>query len=220
MAPQGSQAKARHLVKFSPLIAILIMSAKLTKLIVIFAGICGTGKTSAALGVKTLLGKKSSVAVHLIEGDDFHSPQNVDKMKSGVALDDADRMPWLDALNDALSRFINNSKETSVCLCCCSALKRVYRARLIDGLAAVDCDVLFVCFVASSLDVIERRVSERGESHFFAPSLVHSQLDAFEAIGDDDRSSYAGYAELDPTQLDARQVADAIVEEISGMVKV
>jgi gluconokinase len=70
----------------------------------IFMGVSGAGKST--------IGKRVAAALALpfIEGDDYHPPQNVAKMSSGIPLTDADRMPWI----DALARGVNARAEADV----------------------------------------------------------------------------------------------------------
>ena len=58
----------------------------------VFMGVSGSGKTTAAHAVNDRLGWPFA------EGDDFHSEENVAKMAAGHPLTDADRMPWLGRL--------------------------------------------------------------------------------------------------------------------------
>ena len=52
----------------------------------------GSGKSTVALELHRVLGWPFQ------EGDDLHPPSNVEKMRSGRPLDDAHRMPWLQAV--------------------------------------------------------------------------------------------------------------------------
>ena len=52
-------------------------------------GVSGSGKSTAARAVQERLGWEFA------EGDDFHPPENVEKMAAGHPLTDADRLPWL-----------------------------------------------------------------------------------------------------------------------------
>ena len=54
------------------------------------------------------------------DGDDFHSEENKEKMRSGLALSDQDRLPWLELLSSLLAR-------EQRCVLACSALKKSYR---------------------------------------------------------------------------------------------
>jgi carbohydrate kinase (thermoresistant glucokinase family) len=56
--------------------------------ILIFMGVAGCGKTTVA----TLFAKKTGATFY--EGDQFHPPENVQKMRSGIALTDGDRKQW------------------------------------------------------------------------------------------------------------------------------
>ena len=44
-----------------------------------------------------------------LEGDAFHSKENIDKMKRGTPLNDYDRIPWLKELNKEID--INSVKK-------------------------------------------------------------------------------------------------------------
>ena len=52
-------------------------------------GVSGAGKTS----IGRLLASK--LKCPFLEGDDFHSPENINKMSKGIPLNDTDRYPWL-----------------------------------------------------------------------------------------------------------------------------
>jgi gluconokinase len=138
-------------------------------------GVAGCGKSSVGQAVAEALRWR------LVEGDDFHSTANRDKMNQGIALTDADRAGWLSALADQL----RNGPPTVLT---CSALKRSYR----DGLRAAAPGLRFV-YLHIPRDVSLARVAGR-ESHFFAPSLVNSQFDALE-----DPRAEAGVLTLEAT---------------------
>src|SRR5690606_31080968 len=91
-------------------------SAMPHKLVVM--GVSGSGKTTLAGHLARRLG------ADLVEGDDHHLPASKAKMSRGIALDDADRVPWLDALGALLAG------ATRPVVLTCSALKRHYRDRL------------------------------------------------------------------------------------------
>lgn len=65
-----------------------------------------------------------------LEGDDFHSETNKEKMRNGIPLTDADRLPWLLSLSHLLARHL--SKGDRVVLSC-SALTPLYRQVLRSG---------------------------------------------------------------------------------------
>jgi len=126
-------------------------------------GVAGCGKSSVASGVARELG------LPLIEGDDFHPPENREKMHNGIPLTDDDRKGWLEALGAQLA-----SHPEGVALTC-SALKRAYRdlfRRMCPG-------VRFV-FLDLDRDAALERVAARGATHFFSPKLVDSQFATLE----------------------------------------
>lgn len=139
-------------------------------------GVAGCGKSSLGAAVAVHLG------LPLVEGDAFHPPSNVEKMRLGQPLDDADRAGWLDALADELRR-----RPGGVVLTC-SALRRAYRERLRAAAPG-----LRFAFLDIARDEAQRRVQARA-SHFFSPSLVDSQFATLESpVGE------AGVLRLDAT---------------------
>lgn len=130
---------------------------------VVVMGVAGCGKSS--------LGRVLAEAegAQLIEGDAFHSAANREKMRSGIALDDADRAGWLEALAAEL-----RARGSNVVLTC-SALKRAYRDRL--RTAAPGLRFVFMEIDAASA----RRRIEARDAHFFSPTLVASQFAALES---------------------------------------
>jgi gluconokinase len=126
---------------------------------VVFMGVSGCGKSSLAAAVSQALG------MPLVEGDDHHPQASRAKMQRGIALDEADRMLWLDTL---AGRF---ESHPSGLILTCSALKRVYRVRPRSASPGLR-------FVFMELDQTEarRRVEARAAQHFFPPHLVASQF--------------------------------------------
>ncbi|MEY2953080.1 MAG: Thermoresistant gluconokinase, partial [Pseudomonadota bacterium] len=57
---------------------------------VVVMGVSGCGKSSVAQALANALD------LDMTDGDDLHLPTSVAKMRAGIALDDADRWPWLD----------------------------------------------------------------------------------------------------------------------------
>ncbi|VTU31916.1 gluconokinase [Variovorax sp. RA8] len=127
-------------------------------------GVSGCGKSSLGAALARELG------LPLIEGDDFHPPGNVSKMRAGIALTDADRAGWLDTLAGTLAAHPQGA------VLACSALKRGYR----DRLRAAVPRLRFV-FMDLSREEAERRVAGRGAGHFFSASLVADQFATLES---------------------------------------
>jgi len=130
-------------------------------MIVLLMGVSGAGKTT--LGER--LAKR--LAWPFIDADDYHPAASVAKMAAGMALDDEDRWPWLDALNHRL-------REERDAVLACSALKAAYRERLLAGI--VDARVVFL---HGAQTLIAMRLAER--KHRYMPaSLLESQFATLE----------------------------------------
>ena len=68
--------------------------------IVVVMGVTGSGKTTIGVLLAQRLGWEFA------DADSFHSPANVEKIRQGIALDDADRAPWLRALRQAMEGWV------------------------------------------------------------------------------------------------------------------
>jgi carbohydrate kinase (thermoresistant glucokinase family) len=152
-------------------------------------GVSGVGKTTVGKCLAERIGAR------FLEGDRFHPPENIEKMKRGEPLTDADRQPWLERLAAELDA--SRARGESVVLAC-SALRRRYR----DILRAGHDDVDFV-FLHADQAVIQQRLDARRD-HFMPPSLLDSQFAALEAPGPDERAIV----------VDAAQPPEAIVETV------
>ncbi len=128
-------------------------------------GVSGAGKSTVG---RRLAG---ALDVPFLEGDDFHPETNIRKMSQGAALSDEDRWPWLDALAAA----VTTRRSGGGLVAACSALKRSYRDRLRESIAA---PLLFVCLTADRATLAARIESRPG--HFMPASLLDSQLAALE----------------------------------------
>jgi gluconokinase len=133
-------------------------------MIVIVMGTTGSGKTT----IGRLLAK--SLGWEFVDADDFHPPANVEKMKHGIPLTDADREPWLKALHDKIVEW--TARNRSVVLAC-SALKQSYRDELRGS-----SEVKFV-YLKGSYELFSRRVLSR-KGHFAKQDLIASQFAALE----------------------------------------
>jgi gluconokinase len=135
----------------------------LTQIVVM--GVSGAGKTTLAVALAARLGWPFQ------EGDALHPQANVEKMRAGIALDDADRMPWLAAIREWMDA--NRAAGISGVVSC-SALKRRYRELLVGGAS----DVGFVFLDADRALLVERL--ERRVDHYMPASLLDSQLATLE----------------------------------------
>ena len=132
--------------------------------VIIIIGVSGSGKTTIGRLLSGELGWK------YYEGDDFHPPANIEKLKSGVPLDDADRRPWLESLRDLIRNCLEQGDSAVVA---CSALKQRYRDFLL-----VDERVILI-YLKGDYELIRERLSKR-RGHFLNPNLLDSQFAALE----------------------------------------
>lgn len=138
---------------------------------IIVMGVSGVGKSTVAKGISTVTGWTFA------EGDAFHSPENVEKMRSGRPLTDEDRWPWLRSIGAWMSEEIAQGRSGVVT---CSALRRAYRDVLREGRPEVR-----FCHLAAVETVIADRMSRRTD-HFMPASLLHSQFEVLEPLEPDE----------------------------------
>ena len=138
--------------------------------LIVVMGVSGSGKSS----VGEALGER--LAIPFRDADAFHPQANIDKMTAGIALTDADRWPWLDAIGKAL----HDAGDGLVVAC--SALKRIYRDRLRQ---AAGHPVTFVWLDGSQKTIAARMSGRKG--HFMPPSLLDSQFATLEPPASDEQ---------------------------------
>ena len=129
--------------------------------IVVVMGVSGCGKTTVAALIAARLGWRYR------EGDDLHPKENVEKMRGGTPLTDADRLPWLQAIAREIDRWRTEGESGVVT---CSALKRSYRDVIIG-----DRPEVALVYLKGSRDLIARRMAARHE-HFMPAALLTSQF--------------------------------------------
>lgn len=129
-------------------------------------GVSGSGKSTVAARLASALG------LPFLEGDDFHSPANRAKMAAGIALQDEDRWPWLDALADAIAA---RRRASHGVVAACSALKRVYRRELLERAGP---PLRFV-YLNVDHDTAAARLAAR-PNHYMPVALLASQFATLE----------------------------------------
>jgi gluconokinase len=134
-------------------------------MVVVLMGVSGSGKTTVGKLLATVLGAEFA------EGDKYHPPQNVEKMRLGIPLDDVDRWPWLEILSAEIDRWLAAKKTV---ILACSALKRSYREVLAKGRP----EVRFVYLKGEQALLRVRLDGRRG--HYMPASLLASQIAALE----------------------------------------
>lgn len=154
--------------------------------LLVVMGVSGSGKSTVGAALAHRLG------VPFGDADDFHPPANIAKMTAGIALDDDDRIPWLEAIGRWLAEHDGQGGVIS-----CSALKVAYRDRLRTHAPRA----AFV-HLHGTREVVARRQASR-PGHFMPASLLDSQFATLEPLGPQE----AGMV------IDVDQSVDAIVHE-------
>lgn len=162
-------------------------------MIAILMGVSGAGKTTIGQILSRQLGWP------LFDADEFHSAASIEKMRSGIPLDDADRWPWLDRMNTMIRQ--KEAQGESVLLAC-SALKQVYRDQLSKGTT----EIRWI-YLKGRFDLIRERLEAR-KGHYMKAGLLESQFAALEEPVD------ALSIEIDDTP-DA--IADSILRQLHAL---
>ena len=131
-------------------------------MIVIVAGVAGSGKTT----IGSLLA--SELGWEFEDGDDLHPAANIAKMKAGHPLTDEDRRPWLDAVAAWTDQRAAAGRPGVIA---CSALKRSYRDHLLDGRP----ESRMIFLGSMDRETLAARLKGR-HGHFFRPEMLDSQL--------------------------------------------
>jgi carbohydrate kinase (thermoresistant glucokinase family) len=131
-------------------------------------GVSGCGKTTIAAGIARETGWD------LLEGDAFHPPSNIEKMKHGIPLTDEDRWPWLRAI---AARAAELRVQGTSCVVAASALKRSYRDVLLGD--RIDTNLVYL---HGTQALIAERIARR-RNHFMPPGLLDSQFATLEEPG-------------------------------------
>jgi gluconokinase len=142
-------------------------------LTIVVMGVSGCGKSTVGTRLARELGAT------FLDADDFHPPDNVERMRAGMALTDAERAPWLDALT---ARLLAAGAAEEKAVLACSALKRSYRDALRRGAPA-----LTLVHLTGSPALLAERVTAR-PGHYMPPTLLPSQLATLEPPAADERA--------------------------------
>jgi len=136
----------------------------------IITGPAGCGKTTVA----QYLAKQLSLPY--VEGDDWHSQSNKDKMAKGVPLTDTDRWDWLITVREEAVKHLQTANSVIVT---CSALKHKYRD--VIRIANYEHPTVQIHFIYLKVDehTLQNRVAAR-IGHYMKEGMVHSQMTALE----------------------------------------
>jgi gluconokinase len=159
-------------------------------MIILVMGTTGSGKSTVGEMLARRLGWQ------FLEGDDFHSAANKEKMHRGIPLNDADRAPWLAAIHAEMVRQTQQGRNAVVA---CSALKQEYRNELRGAL-----DMKTV-YLKGSPEVLREHIEGR-HGHFAGESLLPSQLATLEEP-------------TDAVVVDVSETPQQIVDEICARLQ-
>ncbi len=136
---------------------------------IVLMGVSGSGKTTIGLQLAERLGWP------FYDGDDFHSPANIEKMRHDIPLTDADRQGWLSTLADLIRDHLARGNPG---ILACSALKQAYRDRL-----CVDPDAVRFVYLKGTYEEIWERMQHRS-GHYMKPEMLASQFVTLEEPSD------------------------------------
>lgn len=152
-------------------------------------GVSGCGKSTVSQALAQRMG------LDMVDGDDLHLPESVAKMRSGIALQDHDRWPWLDRIGDYLAGCPEGAAGRVVA---CSALRRAYR----DRIRAHAGEVCFL-FLQGDYALIAQRMRQR-VGHYMQAGLLDSQFQTLETPGPQ---------EADVITLDITEPVELLVDQ-------
>ena len=165
----------------------------MTRGLYVVMGVAGSGKSVIGAAFARALG------VEFVEGDKYHSAENMERMSHGVPLTDDDRTLWLRSL---AARIREARRADTGLVISCSALKRSYR----DILRAEASDLQFVFLKGERSLIAERLAGRRG--HFMPASLLDSQLAVLEEPSPDEDARVFDISKS-PSEIVAALVASA-----------
>lgn len=165
---------------------------------IVVMGVSGCGKSTV---MRLLSARLDWLAA---EGDEFHSTANIEKMRSGHELNDADRWPWLEAIAGWIGEQETAGRNAIVT---CSALKRAYRDLLRDGHPSV-----WFAHLVATRDVIAARMAQRPH-HYMPASLLDAQFADLEPLDASEPGAIV------PAVGSAAETTDALLARIGAAAR-
>lgn len=155
-------------------------------MIVVVAGVAGSGKSTVGQMLARRLGWLFA------DGDSFHPAANIAKMEAGLPLTDADRRPWLAAIESWMEDVIASGQSAVLAA---SALKRRYRETMMGGRTQVEMVFLVITKAQCELRLVARK------GHFFHGPLMASQFDELEMPDSEERVFSVPVGQEEPGQI-------------------
>lgn len=132
---------------------------------ILLMGVSGCGKTTIGKALA------KSLSWNFYDADYLHPPENIDKMKNSIPLNDEDRSPWLEELHNLILASTHNAIPGVMA---CSALKERYRQILLK-----DCQEVLIVYLKGNYELIWSRMAGRS-GHYMKPEMLRSQFDALQ----------------------------------------
>lgn len=129
-------------------------------MVILVMGTTGAGKTTIG---RIIAGRLGWI---FLDADDFHPPANIEKMKRGTPLVDADREPWLANIHARLMQLATEGKNAVLA---CSALKQSYRDTLSAGLD------FRIVYLRGTYEQMRQHILAR-HGHFAGESILAGQF--------------------------------------------
>ncbi|KAK6533310.1 hypothetical protein TWF694_002262 [Orbilia ellipsospora] len=198
--------------------------------IFIVAGPAATGKSTVAKALAATYG------LPMVEGDDLHPPENIEKMSEGHPLTDEDRWGWLQRISQVSLETVSiptsppeelgdTHSNPPGCITTCSALKKSYRDLLRSQLSEPGLAILRFLFLTASEEVLLQRIEER-VNHYMKKNMVHSQIVTAEVPrtgeeevgGDDEREIEDDCKVIWTDELTPDEVVEMAVEVVKQIM--
>ncbi|KAF8302906.1 putative carbohydrate kinase, thermoresistant glucokinase [Trypanosoma cruzi] len=171
---------------------------------VVVMGPSGTGKSTIGLRLAQELGWDFA------EGDNYHPAGNVEKMASGVPLNDEDRLPWLKILRTEAIEGASRAAAGGGVVLACSALRESYRDVLrSDHLGDSGRVKVFFVELFGDIGFISKRL--QGRHHAYMPvCLLASQYATLEPL----RPEKGEFGVRVSAALEPEKIVERVVEEL------